>query len=186
MLIPFTEPMDDRMGIWTLGSKNDRNNLPSPEIVGSQIINKSSKSFSEHIETDGTLKENSKFSHYKTTEVKAIKSQEIAVQSDSPESKFENKINDRTLNSFYLKYQKSYFLKASSALVILIFAVLNSAIITVWPQHNVILNPQYWYEPLFPICLGYILIGSIGKNVQCYMVMNIVNITSSKSLIVIY
>ena len=178
--------MDDRIGIWTLGSKHDRNNIPNPEIVGSQITNKNSKSFSDHIENDGSLKENSKLSHYKTTEVEAIKPHEITVEYDSRESKFGNQINNRTLNSFYLTYQKSYLLKASSGLLILIFAVLNSTIITVLPQHNVILNPQYWYEPLFPICLGYILIGSIGKNVQCYMVMNIINIISSKSLIVIY
>ena len=48
------------------------------------------------------------------------------------------------------KVNQSLFLQVLFCIFIPIYAILMSMILTCWPQHNVILQPEYWYEPLLP------------------------------------
>ena len=37
----------------------------------------------------------------------------------------------------------------------IILGVLFTSTTTLWPQHNIIKHPEYWYEPIIPLVTGY-------------------------------
>ena len=51
--------------------------------------------------------------------------------------------------------------------LILLIVVMLSMIVTCWPQHNIILYPEYFYEPVGPVIFGLILITSTTKMIEC-------------------
>ena len=65
-------------------------------------------------------------------------------------------------------------------LMILPIAVVISMIITCWPQHNIILYPEYWYEPLGPIIFGLLAMQSATIMVQCQHILNVDMVLSSR------
>ena len=70
-----------------------------------------------------------------------------------------------------LMHLNSPFLDIILGVLIFVFAIGISMIITLWPQHDGILYPEYWYEPIAPIVLGYIMIVSATNIIECYLVM---------------
>ena len=62
--------------------------------------------------------------------------------------------------------------------IIMIWTILYSMIITCWPQHNIILMPEYWYEPLAPFFIGYFVADAANTLVNSAIVMNSDTITS--------
>ena len=65
-------------------------------------------------------------------------------------------------------------------LMILPIAVVISMIITCWPQHNIILYPEYWYEPLGPIIFGLLAMQSATIMVQSQHILNVDMVLSSR------
>ena len=49
-------------------------------------------------------------------------------------------------NNYGCRYNESLFVQSIFSFLIPIMAIAMSTIITVWPQHNIIRNPEYWYE----------------------------------------
>ena len=172
---------------WSSNRNYEYYNYSGQHMVGSGIDKKRPiRKLPERLSSDETSQEyKGSYSIYKN-KINAIQPNETPVELLSSDAEPKDMKNNSLIWSLYLRYQMSNCLIALSGLLILLFAILNSAVITVWPQYNVILNPQYWYEPLFPLCIGYILIASVGKNVQCYMVMKVSKIISLKSFAVIY
>ena len=58
-------------------------------------------------------------------------------------------------------------------ILIILLAVASSTIVTIWPQHDIILHPEYWYEPLVPIIIGYFAISSGNIAIDCWTMMKI-------------
>ena len=69
--------------------------------------------------------------------------------------------------------KKSFLLQGISGGLILLFAVAISAIITLWPQHDIILYPEYWYEPLGPNIVGYLTISTANLLIDAWTVMKV-------------
>ena len=60
---------------------------------------------------------------------------------------------DSTLTNQRIKYSRVSYLSGLHGILILISSVAISTLATCWPQHNVILHPEYWYEPMFQIMI---------------------------------
>ena len=57
--------------------------------------------------------------------------------------------------------------------LILLIVVMLSMIVTCWPQHNLILHPEYLYEPIGPVIFGLIFITSTTKMLECQHLLNV-------------
>ena len=55
------------------------------------------------------------------------------------------------------QYEKVSLNTGFLGILILIFLVMISATATCWPLHNVIQQPEYWYEPIFQIMMTRLL-----------------------------
>ena len=62
--------------------------------------------------------------------------------------------------------------------IILIWTVVFTTPITLWPQINVIQNPEYWYEPLGPISASYTVSGAALTCLECWAVLKLDNFLS--------
>ena len=82
--------------------------------------------------------------------------------------------------------KKSFLLQGICGGLILLFAVAISAIITLWPQHDIILYPECWYEPLGPIIVGYLTISTANVLVDCWTVMKVDMIWSWNSYLELF
>jgi hypothetical protein len=82
--------------------------------------------------------------------------------------------------------KESIYLQCLFGVLIFVISVGISMIITAWPQHNVIIHPEYWYEPIGPLLVGYIMIVSASNVVECYMVMKIYVILTWKSFLILF
>ena len=69
--------------------------------------------------------------------------------------------------------QKSMCLDIFLGILILLVSVCISMVITLWPQHDCIKYPEYWYEPVAPIIFGFIMIVSASNICECYLVMKV-------------
>ena len=56
-------------------------------------------------------------------------------------------------------------------LLVFLCCVLFTAILLIWPQHNVIIYPQYWYEPIVPCLCTYCFLSTIAGRLDCSMVL---------------
>ena len=84
------------------------------------------------------------------------------------------------------KIKDSLAMKLFSSILIPSFAILYSMIVTLWPQNNIILDPEYWYEPIAPFILGYIFIVTATGIVDCSMVLKTDVILSWKAFFTIF
>lgn len=92
--------------------------------------------------------------------------------------------NIRLQNIFHAAWFKDSIVAQSfSSVVIFIFAIAMSALITVLPQHDVIRYPEFWYEPIIPIVLSYTPIVSAITCVESYVVMNVDTILSWRAFL---
>ena len=57
-------------------------------------------------------------------------------------------------------------------ILILVLVFLCSLIMTAWPQHNVVLMPEYWYEPLRLYLIGSILPDALFWMMSAMMILN--------------
>ena len=87
----------------------------------------------------------------------------IVVVTDSLDKNIDNTANHQITNS--------HALLGLCGILIPAFAVLYTTILTAWPQHNVILHPEYWYEYLIPLNLGIVPIAAITTLIECSIVM---------------
>ena len=93
------------------------------------------------------------------------------------------------LSSFTLSFYRRFFsihhesrcLDIILGSLVFILAVCISMIVTLCPQHNGIIHPEYWYEPILPMTLGYIMIVSASNITECYLVMKVDLILTWKS-----
>ena len=69
--------------------------------------------------------------------------------------------------------ESSTFYGICGIILIILLSVAASTIITLCPQHDIILNPEYWYEPLPPIIIGYFAISTGNIIIDCWTVMKI-------------
>ena len=76
------------------------------------------------------------------------------------------------------------YLKCACGFVIPIIAALYSATITCWPQHDIILHPEYWYEPIAPTLVSNILIATPAQLIGCSLVMNISFLMTTKNILI--
>ena len=95
-------------------------------------------------------------------------------------------LTKRLFSNFASKIKEFLLIRIFSLILIPSFAILYSMIVTLWPQHNIILHPEYWYEPIAPFLLGYILIVTATGIVDCSMVLRTDFILSWKAFITIF
>ena len=63
-------------------------------------------------------------------------------------------VNKKTENSLCL--QRLY------AIFIIVLSIGIPSVMTIWPQHDVIIYPEYWYEPLVPLIFVLFTISSVN------------------------
>ena len=97
-----------------------------------------------------------------------------------------NFLTKRIFRYLASKIKGSLFMKLFFMLLIPSFAILYSTIVTLWPQHNVILHPEYGYEPIAPFLLGYIFIVTATGIVDCSMVLRSDFVLSWKAFFTIF
>ena len=76
------------------------------------------------------------------------------------------------------KSNESNKIQGFCGFIILIWSVVFTTPITLWPQTNVIENPEYWYEPLLPISATYTLSGAAVACLECWAVLKLENFLS--------
>ena len=76
--------------------------------------------------------------------------------------------------------KKSFILQGACGILIPCLATLYSLTVTAWPQHNVITNPEYWYEVMGPLVVGNYLVTVTAGLLDCTMIMKIEFIWSKK------
>ena len=59
--------------------------------------------------------------------------------------------------------------------IILVWTVVLTTPITLWPQTNVIRKPEYWYEPLGPIIASHTISGAACHCLECWTILKIDN-----------
>ena len=85
------------------------------------------------------------------------------------------------LNKVNKLLDDSRLLQSFCGVVVLMMSILWSTSITLIPQTNIILFPEYWYEPLGPIILGYLSIQCAITGIDCSLVMDIDEINNKQS-----
>ena len=71
------------------------------------------------------------------------------------------------------KVENCVWFQILASLSIVILAVLFSTPITLWPQHDVILHPEYWYEPICPIIFCICVSSAFYIGIECKYVLKI-------------
>ena len=159
-----SKPVKDRRDIWVLDSNREFSNTSNRNVQEYQTdLMRTANQKLGPMKWHQPLPESSSLKNGQTTEIRVVKTKKIPTHLRMPKPEVNKLVANGAISLLCLKYNESHCLRAFSGILVILFAVLNSAVITVWPQYNVILNPQYWYEPLFPICLGYILIGWVAR-----------------------
>ena len=69
------------------------------------------------------------------------------------------------------KVENCVWFQILASLSIVILAVLFSTPITLWPQHDVILHPEYWYEPICPIIFCICVSSAFYIGIECMYVL---------------
>ena len=95
-------------------------------------------------------------------------------------------LTKRFFSNFASQIKEFLLVRILSLILIPSFAILYSMIVTLWPQHNIILRPEYWYEPIAPFLLGYIFIVTATGIVDCSMVLRTDFILSWKAFFTIF
>ena len=84
----------------------------------------------------------------------------------------------------YTNGETSLYLKGFCwGLFVLLASVALSMIITVWPQHDVTLFPEYWYEPLPSVLVGFTAFSTATHYLLCNILMKPWSIFSWKILL---
>ena len=84
------------------------------------------------------------------------------------------------------KFKESICFQGLYGLFIPIFAIIMSMTSTAWPMNNVILCPEYWYEPLFPVIISFMTATSANILIQTSMGMKIDLILSWKAFLKVF
>ena len=84
------------------------------------------------------------------------------------------------------KFKESLLMQGLSGILIPCLAIAISAITISWPQHNIILYPDYWYEPLGQLIFIHNSIGVAMSLMDCFVVMKADVVRSWKSFCRIY
>ena len=71
------------------------------------------------------------------------------------------------------KAENCVWFQILASLLIVILAVLFSTPITLWPQHDVILHPEYWYEPICTIIFCICVLSAFNIGIECKYVLKI-------------
>ena len=74
----------------------------------------------------------------------------------------------------------SPYLQGGFGLFIMIATIFHSMLITCWPQHNIFEYPEYWFEPLAPIFIGYFVADTANTLINSAIVMSSNTIKSWK------
>ena len=82
--------------------------------------------------------------------------------------------------------EENVYLKSFCGIMIPFVAALYSTTITCWPQHNVILYPEYWYEPLGPSIISTIMIAVPAQLIGCSLVMKINFLLTIKNMVIMF
>ena len=64
---------------------------------------------------------------------------------------------------------------------ILVLAVAATSVFTLWPQNNVIINSEYWYEPIVPYIAGIYVFSNGIAVYDSYLLMKLVDMYSWKT-----
>ena len=91
-----------------------------------------------------------------------------------------NKWIQQSIRNAREAWETSPYVQGSFGLFIMIASILYSMLITCWPQHNVFQHPEYWFEPLAPIFIGYLVADTANTLTNSIMVMNSNTIKSWK------
>ena len=105
-------------------------------------------------------------------------------KNDSIEAKDIDIFNIPIIKSITSYIEKNAYLKSLCGILIPIIAALYSTTITCWPQHDIILYPEYWYEPLAPTIVSYILISTPAQLIGCSLVMNVNFLLKIKNILI--
>ena len=81
-------------------------------------------------------------------------------------------------------FEENVYLKSFCGILIPFVAALYSTTITCWPQHNVILYPEYWYEPLGPSIISNIMISTPAQLIGCSLVMEVNFLITIKNTVI--
>ena len=70
-------------------------------------------------------------------------------------------------------FDDSKLLQALCGGLILLMSIAMASFVTLWPQTNIILCPDYWYEPLGIVIFGYLSLQNAATVVDSSWVMNV-------------
>ena len=87
-------------------------------------------------------------------------------------SKYRKYLSNFVRKLFCVSFPKNSFLTLGIYSILLpLFSIVMSTSITLVPQHNVIENPEYWYEPIIIALLGYFVVATAKTQLECSILM---------------
>ena len=96
----------------------------------------------------------------------------VIIKKRNISSKFEQFISNLLTKLFCWSLPKESLLTLTIYSILLpLFSIAMSTVITILPQHNVIENPKYWYEPIVITLLGYYVVATAKTQLECSILM---------------
>ena len=98
-----------------------------------------------------------------------------------------NQINRPVTNTIVdFIYGKSFYLEGLLGIAIIVTGSILTLSFTCWPQHNVILNPEYWYEPMISFNVITMFVFAAFAVEEAKVLLNAKKILSIQSFLLYY
>ena len=93
------------------------------------------------------------------------------------------KLEDIFNGKFVGEIDISTYIKSFTGILL---SALFATTMTIWPQHNIIKDPKYWYEAMLVIATGYAPIAAANIVFSCFYCMGIEPIRTIKPFLFVY
>ena len=90
----------------------------------------------------------------------------VEIYHTDPESTFVSKVEDPTTNSRKTNSNNALFLQSMSILFGIFLACIGTSLLTLIPGHDILKEPQYWYEFMIFGATGWAILGTISVNLH--------------------
>jgi len=132
--------------------------------------------------TRQTIVENETPEHLKETRIDIFASKKLRTLDLYRTRLIDILVNFRLVTEIKLNLLKeSLWVQSIYGPAILIAAVAASFVFTLWPQHNIILQPECWYEPMGPILTSYCMLSAANCIYGSYLLTKIDELLSWKN-----
>ena len=92
----------------------------------------------------------------------------VEIYHTDPERTFVSKVEDPTTNSRKTNSNNALFLQSMSILFGIFLACIGTSLLTLIPGHDILKEPQYWYEFMIFGATGWAILGTISVNLHFY------------------